>query len=75
VQDDGVGFDPDEIRAVTDGSGGGFGLRAMRERVEHSGGTLLVESEPGRGTALVVDLPVAACGTLQGAEVLEREAP
>jgi len=75
VQDDGVGFDPDEIRTVPDGAGGGFGLRAMRERVEHSGGTLLVESEPGRGTALVVDLPVASCGSLQSAEVLETGAP
>ncbi len=46
----------------------------MRERIEHSGGTLLVESEPGRGTALVVDLPVAADQrTLRSAEVLGKE--
>ena len=59
VLDDGVGFEPRET-AKTDGVSGGFGLPSMRERVEHSGGTLLVESEPGRGTTLVVELPVAA---------------
>ena len=59
VLDDGVGFEPRETGRA-DGVSGGFGLPAMRERVEHSGGTLLVESEPGRGTTLVVELPVAA---------------
>jgi signal transduction histidine kinase len=66
VLDDGAGFEPDG-NATAGGASGGFGLPAMRERVEQSGGTLLVESEPGRGTTLVVELPVAA-------EVLE-EAP
>ncbi|MDQ4127044.1 MAG: sensor histidine kinase [Actinomycetota bacterium] len=59
VLDDGVGFEP-EGTSKADGTSGGFGLPAMRERVEQSGGTLLVESEPGRGTTLVVELPVGA---------------
>jgi signal transduction histidine kinase len=55
VKDDGIGFEPGPRGpGVTNG---GFGLRAMRERVERSGGTLLLESEPGKGTALVVELP------------------
>ena len=58
VRDDGVGFDPDGMHAALDeGGASGFGLRAMRERAERSGGALLVESEPGRGTTLVVELP------------------
>ena len=63
VRDDGVGFDPDGMHAVLDkGDASGFGLRAMRERAERSGGTLLIESEPGRGTALALELPVPADG-------------
>ena len=61
VRDDGVGFDPDGMSAVLGEKGtSGFGLKAMHERAERSGGTLLVESEPGRGTTLVVALPVRA---------------
>ena len=61
VRDDGVGFDSDNTRAVS-GEGGvtGFGLKAMRERAERSGGTLLVESESGKGTTIMVELPVSA---------------
>ncbi len=59
VQDDGVGFAPAEVRAPpAAGTIGGFGLSAMRERVEQLGGTLLVESVPGEGTTLVVEIPV-----------------
>ena len=55
VQDDGEGFDPDLASAASEG---GFGLRYMRERVERLGGRLLVESSPGEGTTLVIELPV-----------------
>ena len=56
VQDDGCGFVPG---TTANGSEAGFGLKAMRERVEQLGGRLLVESEPGEGTTLAVQLPVA----------------
>jgi signal transduction histidine kinase len=69
VMDDGVGFKPDGA-FLQAGPGGGFGLRAMRERVEGAGGTLLVESEPGGGTTLAAGLPVVG----PGAKVFE-EAP
>lgn len=49
IVDDGVGFDQ---RAA-----GGFGLRAMRERLAELGGTLVVESAPGDGTAVAATLP------------------
>ena len=52
VEDDGRGFDP---AAPT----GRFGLAGIRERVELLGGALRVESSPGGGTAVVVDLRLA----------------
>lgn len=58
VRDDGVGFDPSLISQATSYTGGGFGLLAMRERVTQLGGVLIVESQPGEGTTLVVTLPM-----------------
>ena len=76
VRDDGVGFDPEGIHAVlVEGGASGFGLKAMRERVERSGGALLVESEPGRGTTLVVELPVPADGRANRRGGLREETP
>jgi len=51
VADDGIGFEPALQSAV------GFGLRGMRERVERLGGSLRIESSPGAGTCLRVDVP------------------
>jgi signal transduction histidine kinase len=39
---------------------GGFGLVAMRQRIENLAGTLQVESEPGFGTGVSACLPVAS---------------
>ncbi|MDF5757896.1 sensor histidine kinase [Spongiactinospora sp. TRM90649] len=52
VRDDGTGFDPD---AVADG--GGFGMTSMRQRAGSLSGTLVVESEPGAGTAVSATVP------------------
>ena len=57
VHDDGVGFDPGAaVGAHATDLEGGFGLAAMRERVERLGGRLVVESAPGEGSTLVVEL-------------------
>ncbi|MCO6450630.1 MAG: sensor histidine kinase [Caldilineales bacterium] len=53
VQDDGVGLQPNS----TPGEGG-YGLTAMRERVEQMHGSLLVESRPHEGTTLVIEIPI-----------------
>lgn len=53
VRDDGVGFSPA-------GERGGFGLDGMRARAAELGGELHVESEPGRGTAVSLNLPAFA---------------
>lgn len=57
VQDNGVGLNGNP--PVPNETGGGFGLTGMRRRVTQVGGTLLLESEPGEGTTLVVSIPVA----------------
>jgi signal transduction histidine kinase len=65
VRDDGRGFDPAEPaqgrpRANGNGLSGGFGLVAMRQRVESLAGTLQIESEPGAGTAISACVPAAS---------------
>jgi two-component system, NarL family, sensor histidine kinase DevS len=54
VEDDGVGFEPDQVQR-----GDHFGLLGLRERAEALGGTLTVESAPGAGTTVVVEVPSA----------------
>ncbi|MBV9453278.1 MAG: hypothetical protein JOZ19_04045, partial [Rubrobacter sp.] len=49
-----IGFDTPQMN--TGDLSGGFGNRGMRERVEQLGGTLVVESTPGKGTALMIEL-------------------
>lgn len=50
VRDDGAGFDP-SCRSA------GFGLVGMRQRVSRLAGSLVVESEPGGGTAVSASVP------------------
>jgi signal transduction histidine kinase len=38
--------------------GSGLGLVGMRERVSLVGGTCAIESAPGQGTRIVIELPV-----------------
>ena len=54
VRDDGAGFAPG---AEPSPAGGGFGLIAMRQRVQRLAGQLEVESEPGAGTAISASVP------------------
>lgn len=56
VSDDGVGFAPNQV-ALQGGSH--FGLRMMGDRAEEIGGTLRVQSAPGRGTQVKVKIPLA----------------
>lgn len=52
IEDDGVGFD---IQAAMRSNR--LGLLGMRERAETLGGRLLIESAPGAGTTVVVEVP------------------
>jgi PAS domain S-box-containing protein len=55
VQDDGGGFDVGRD-AFKPGRQGGYGLFSIRERLEYLGGSLSVESVPGRGTRAALAL-------------------
>jgi len=56
IEDDGRGFDP-----VTAGKAERrLGLYGIRERAELLGGTLTIESTPGHGSSLFVEIPVRA---------------
>ncbi|MEU5125881.1 sensor histidine kinase [Streptomyces mobaraensis] len=57
VADDGRGFDPGLLPAP-DPENGGFGLAAMRARIDALGGDLTVASTPGQGTVLTARLPL-----------------
>jgi signal transduction histidine kinase len=50
IRDDGQGFDPKRTK--------GIGLLGMQERVSQLGGEMVVESAPGHGTLLKVQLPL-----------------
>jgi signal transduction histidine kinase len=56
VSDNGVGFSVDSIRAGH--QRGGLGLSSMHERLNAVGGTLQVDSTPGKGTQLLITLPL-----------------
>jgi signal transduction histidine kinase len=58
VHDDGVGFD--HATTVASAAGAGLGLHAMTERVATLGGSLAVESAPGEGTTIAVEVPAPA---------------
>jgi signal transduction histidine kinase len=58
VVDDGVGFDATDWPSHPAGPEGGYGLRAIRERLRELGGSLDVESTPGEGAALSASVPI-----------------
>jgi signal transduction histidine kinase len=58
VRDDGHGFDPQRTR--------GLGLVGMDERVKRLSGRLTVDSKPGRGTTVTVELPLLGDGFAGG---------
>ncbi len=53
LKDDGQGFDRSLARD-------GYGLKSMQERVENLGGRWQIESEPGRGARIRVQIPIQA---------------
>ncbi|MGG7574670.1 GAF domain-containing sensor histidine kinase [Streptomyces sirii] len=53
IADDGSGFDPKAVRRA----GRHLGLVSMRDRAGGVGGKLTVESEPGKGTAVEMEVP------------------
>ena len=62
VQDDGIGFNPDVMRA---GRVNGFGLASMRERLTLVGGELAIDSQPGSGTRVCACAPLSTLSSPQ----------
>jgi two-component system, NarL family, sensor histidine kinase UhpB len=54
VRDDGRGMD-----AAEQTKRGSFGLIGMRERIYTLGGTVAIESQPGKGTKIMIELPLS----------------
>ncbi len=61
VRDDGMGFDSE-----TPSSTPSLGLIGMRERAELAGGTLRLQSTPGRGTTVVLEIPLTESSNVTG---------
>jgi signal transduction histidine kinase len=52
VEDNGVGFDVEQV------GGKRLGLQGIHERVQLLGGKLVIESQPGQGTSLFIEIPL-----------------
>jgi len=57
VKDDGVGFDP-ALHALPGSRPQGFGFFSIRERLGHLGGSLEIDSAPGKGTRIILRAPL-----------------
>lgn len=61
VEDDGIGFETDQIMKGFDWDGkSSLGLLFMKERVMQVGGEFSIESRIGKGTHLLVEIPLKA---------------
>jgi signal transduction histidine kinase len=57
VEDDGIGFDPDELtQKITKNEG--FGLFNLRERLSYLRGNIDIDSSRGQGTAITLTAPL-----------------
>ena len=58
IRDNGIGFDPQRQGAL-DGAGHHIGIANVRERIESMcGGSLSIDSAPGKGTKVTITVPV-----------------
>jgi len=57
VEDNGVGFDPAKKQTQTSSSSG-IGLKSMRNRAHLIGAQISIESTPGKGSTIKVELPL-----------------
>jgi len=60
VRDDGCGFDPDKRPGTGEGH---FGIDGIKARIERIGGTLAIESSPGKGTKVAVNIKSSKSNT------------
>jgi signal transduction histidine kinase len=69
IRDSGVGIPPEQLARIfepyftTKAHGTGLGLALVRQTIHDHGGAISVTSEPGRGTAFTVKIPLPLPGT------------
>ncbi len=54
VEDNGKGFNPSQITKTKKG----MGISSIDKRVEHLNGKMTIESEPKKGTTIIIDIPL-----------------
>lgn len=59
VEDDGIGFDIKKVSQLEKVDNSGVGISMMRERVYLLGGKLDIDSTPGKGTRVMIKVPIA----------------
>ncbi|MGI9536456.1 MAG: PAS domain S-box protein [Desulfocapsaceae bacterium] len=57
IEDDGIGFSLQEIKGA-DRQSGGFGLFSIEELMSDLGGSIIIESEPGKGCTAILSAPI-----------------
>jgi PAS domain S-box-containing protein len=70
ILDAGVGFNPDRV-----GEKGGLGLLSMRERLRLVRGTMVIESQPLRGTRITATVPLPVAGPASTREADPQRTP
>ena len=60
IEDDGRGFDVAQL-GERDAAPPGVGVLGMQERVSSLGGRFSIESSPGHGTRLAIEIPISDC--------------
>ena len=58
IEDDGIGMQASKQGQKRTKKGGGFGLFSIQERLKHFGGRLEISSDPGKGTRIILILPI-----------------
>src|SRR5690606_8400595 len=53
IEDNGVGFDSTKMNTAE-----GMGLSTMKKKVEQPNGSFSIDSTPGKGTTIIIDLAV-----------------
>jgi signal transduction histidine kinase len=56
VEDDGIGFSLLEVLSSAHEKES-MGLLGMKERAELLGGTLSIDTQPGKGTRIIIEIP------------------
>ncbi len=70
IQDDGIGFDPGHALA-REYDREHFGLKGIQQRVESLGGECSINSQPGAGATVMVDIPLLSRPVMSAATLAD----